>query len=241
VLDTADMPPDYCSAHPTLQHHDGAFFRITPLDNVSKPLVGITIHEAYDAVLETITALYAPLTAVDPWAIRGRTVRETFGLNGPQFFGLGLTPVKLALEEMPAAISAAAMAAGSSSDGDSSSSGSAAAADAAAAAAAAATAAAAAAVASGSASSLTAAKAKAKAGAASRKARAAARHRAGSDKAYKFSLKLPTPAAVKDWQRALAKEKSGVKANPTGCARTEARESAALVNRASRVTRTLVR
>jgi hypothetical protein len=173
VLDTADMPPDYCSAHPALQHHDGAFFRITPLDNVSKPLVSLTIHEAYDAVLETTTALYAPLTAVDPWAIRGRTVRETFGLKGPKFFGLGLTPVKMALEEMPAAISAAAMAAGSSSDGDSSSGSSAAAADAAAAAA---TTAAAAAVASGSASSLTAAKAKANAGAASRRARAAARH-----------------------------------------------------------------
>jgi hypothetical protein len=60
------MPPDYCSAYPALQHHDGAFFRITPLDNVAKPLLDATIHEAYDQVLETIAALHAPLTAVDP-------------------------------------------------------------------------------------------------------------------------------------------------------------------------------
>lgn len=49
----------------------------------------------------------APLREADPCFLRHRNTRSSFGLNGPQFFGLGYTAVRSAVETWPDAVSAA--------------------------------------------------------------------------------------------------------------------------------------
>ena len=47
------------------------------------------------------------MRAVDPCFLRHRKSRSSFGLNGPQFFGLGYTAVRSAMEAWQDAVGAA--------------------------------------------------------------------------------------------------------------------------------------
>ena len=80
-------------------------FSITPADNASGRFRGHSISTVYASLVERVRKVnvmhfsHGDLFSTLPMARRSR--RKTFGLNGPQFFGLGLNSIRKRLERLP--------------------------------------------------------------------------------------------------------------------------------------------
>jgi F/Y-rich N-terminus/SET domain/PHD-like zinc-binding domain/F/Y rich C-terminus len=80
-------------------------FSITPADNPLTSLTGSTAEEVYETLLLRVKEANSDLFSVDDFFSKlpaaRRTMRKTFGLNGPQFFGFGLDHIRKVLETRP--------------------------------------------------------------------------------------------------------------------------------------------
>ena len=80
-------------------------FSITPADNTSGKIRGHSMSTVYSSLLERVRKVnsryysHGDLFSTLPMARRSR--RKTFGLNGPQFFGFGLSCIRKRLERLP--------------------------------------------------------------------------------------------------------------------------------------------
>jgi len=89
---------------------NGALFSITPADNPAAAIRGNDIHAVYEnfwnRVHEANKHLFLNDKKDDPYSrlpIKRKSLKGVYGLNGPQFFGIGLDFARRIIEKLPGA------------------------------------------------------------------------------------------------------------------------------------------
>ncbi|CAN0475147.1 unnamed protein product, partial [Ectocarpus sp. 8 AP-2014] len=77
------------------------------MDDPGTAMIDSSLDRLYTRVVAAVDECLQPLRKMDPCFRRRRTGHASFGLNGPQFFGIGYDAVRSAMEAWPDAVSAA--------------------------------------------------------------------------------------------------------------------------------------
>ena len=85
---------------------DWPVFRVSALDSPEKVIITRSMEKAYKRIIKAVQRVNAPYMMQKGVShlFSPRKTRDTYGLNAPQFFGLGLSFVKRAIELTPESV-----------------------------------------------------------------------------------------------------------------------------------------